>query len=245
MIDVDDFAAQYRETRRPSPQRRRAIAAGVKAAIVEEDRAQRRRHLWGVALAVAAAAVAAVLIDRALDSRDVERAHGTDPSVAPYGATEGGVHGEAERRETKERASAAPKPAEAPPVDEVAPTVPAPTPATEPPRSPTKTATPMSRPTKRAPAPTESKAANDLDSMRLLRQAEKALERDPARSLQLLQRHAREFAESPLTLEREALTVIALCRSGRMDAGRRRQRAFLAAHGGSAYATRVRKACRE
>jgi capsid protein len=102
------------------------------------------------------------------------------------------------------------------------------------------------------PQPTATTTARDatadrsaLESLTLLREAEQRLRTNPRRALELLSLHAKRFADSPLALERAALRVMALCGADRIDDGRRERDAFLRAHGGSAYAERVRRSCAE
>jgi hypothetical protein len=61
--------------------------------------------------------------------------------------------------------------------------------------------------------------------------------------LSLLDAHAREFSKGVLAHEREGLRVLALCKLGRLDEGRRLQQRFLSQHASSPLAARVRAAC--
>lgn len=70
-----------------------------------------------------------------------------------------------------------------------------------------------------------------------------AIEADPARALELLTSHAREFPNSPQADVRSALRIDALCRLGRTDEGRREAAAFDAAHPGSPARRRAHRAC--
>ena len=78
----------------------------------------------------------------------------------------------------------------------------------------------------------------------LLRQAEASLRADePAEALDVLGEHAREFPQSSLAVERAALRVIALCRSGKQAQGRG-EAALLERHAASKpYRERIRRAC--
>jgi hypothetical protein len=78
----------------------------------------------------------------------------------------------------------------------------------------------------------------------LIQRATHALSNDrPARALAKLREHARRFPAGVLTQERLALRVLTLCKLGRLEQGRAERAAFLAQHGGSPLAERVRGAC--
>lgn len=74
----------------------------------------------------------------------------------------------------------------------------------------------------------------------LLEQARAAASVDPARSLALLDRYDRDFPTGQLRLERELIGLDALKRLGRHRVVRKLARRFLARHGRSPYADRVR-----
>lgn len=261
--DLDAWVADYRQVRRPSPARRAAIRAAIAdAAELEELRSRRNRRL-GVGLLVAAGLGAALLLGRLLEHRSIRPDESVEePGIAPYSATVGQEHAPLER----ELASHGPSlgdparqvhsPSTEP--DPIAPTRLNTSPQTEPDATePIQPAQPLPASQREATGSRREPRRNDgasphdpprppldeIESMRILREAERRLEAAPAASLGLLRQHARRFPASSLKLEREALTVIALCRTGRSTAGRRRQQAFLAAHGASAYASRVRRAC--
>lgn len=245
--NLEEWAARYRERRRPSPARRRAIRAAVLAGAASQDRRIRRQRWLGLGVVLAAGVLAVLALARLLDGRMLRAGAGDDRSLVPHSAPAGEEHelreGEAVSRPAASDSSPA-GPAVAAPVDAVedgpaAPASPAPV-ASRPPRGGAERRRVASPAVEPGPVPS---AGDELESMRLLRDAEQRLERDAAASLRLLERHAQRFPRSTLALEREALTVIALCRLGRTDAGRERQRELLRSHDGSVYAARVRSAC--
>ncbi len=242
--DLEAWAACYRAARRPSPARRRAIRAAVLEAAAHEDRRIRQQRWVGLGIIVAAGVLAALAIGQLLGGRSMAAGAERDPMLAPHGATMGEPAEGFEIRSDESSPRAA-----TPPVTDSAPTIEEPAPAASTPATAAATSTSTkprrvepARPSVVAPV-AGSRALDDLESMRLLREAERRLEHDAAASLRLLERHAQQFPGSSLALEREALTVIALCSVGQMKAGRERQRLFLRANGQSAYAARVAGAC--
>lgn len=244
--DLEAWAATYREVRRPSPARRRAIGAAVIAGAAAQDRQIRHQRWLGLAVVIAAGVIGVLALGRLIDGRTVRAGAGDEPALAPYSVSAG----EDDRARELHEGEATPRAQPSDP-DPAMPVVP----AEEPPQAepgkgraakassrdaaePRRPASPAAEPA--APAP---QGLDDLESMRLLRDAERRLESDAAASLRLLERHEQRFPSSSLALEREALIVIALCRVGRVAAGRERQRAFLRANDGSAYAARVASAC--
>lgn len=243
--DLDEWIATYREVRRPSPRRRQAIHAAVIDRAAPRGHGTTRRRLT-IGLALVACVVLGLLLVRMLGALVTRAESGESPSMAPWSATSGDEDGRAhggravrvheDSRSPADSAAPEPTPAStspAPPVHEpvvAAPSGPAREPRTAPPRPRTSSSSP-------------STGTDDLEGMRLLRQAERLLETDPGESLRLLERHSRDHASSPLTLERQALRVLASCRLGRTREGKERQRSFLREHSGSAYAERVRRAC--
>lgn len=104
------------------------------------------------------------------------------------------------------------------------------------------------RPVRRIPparTTTEPASTIELSSeAALLAAAQTALrDRDPARALELLTRHATRFASGEMAIEREALRVIALCELRRHDEGRAAATAVLADPRSRPYAARIRRAC--
>ncbi len=242
--DLDAWIATYREVRRPSPRRRQAIRAAVLDA--PRGHGTTRRRLT-IAVALVACVVLGLLLVRMLGALVTRAESGESPSIAPWSATSGddgarAHEGRAVRSSDDARPSVdstMPKPAPVSPAP--APSVHDPVavpPAAARPALAREPKTDRSRPS--SPTPT---GADDLESMRLLRRAERVLESDPSESLRLLERHARDYDASPLTLERQALRVLALCRLGRTREGKERQQSFLREHSSSAYAERVRRAC--
>ncbi len=66
---------------------------------------------------------------------------------------------------------------------------------------------------------------------------------DPRAALERLRRHAREFADGQLVVEREAYQAIAQCEATTPSAGQPAARRFLSRHPHATLATRVREAC--
>ena len=64
-------------------------------------------------------------------------------------------------------------------------------------------------------------------------------------ALKAIRAHRKTFAKGSLHQEAEALEIIARCKAGQHERGRRDARAFLDAHPGSALASRVAAACPE
>ncbi len=267
--DLESLTAAYRQAHAPTPRRRRAIVEAVVARAAAEDR-RRTRTQWGaVVLAVAAAVVVALLLGRLLAADGMRAAVRETPSGAPYSA-EGadgaavvprsvGAHAVPSIGRGTGDVAVSPAPSVAD--DEVRGTTttdwgasPWASAGLVPP-SPSERRSQARSPTAAAPDPSTASGASDhrpaaptpgdLESLRLLRQAEHQLAHDPAACLRTLAQHERRFPGSELALEREALTVIALCGLGRVEQGRRRQAQFLTAHGDTAYAGRVRRACPE
>lgn len=152
---------------------------------------------------------------------------------APYGAEAGEPEQRAVRREPAREVVVAPTsegvgPAAA--ISEAAPTKAAAVPARE------------------ASASRSRPRAAKLDPLvretELLRQAEASLRTDDAAgALDVLAEHAREFPRSRLAVERGALRVIALCRSGKQAQGRG-EAVVLERHAASRpYRERIRRAC--
>jgi hypothetical protein len=95
------------------------------------------------------------------------------------------------------------------------------------------------------PATLAAPAITELASeVRLLREAEVALSTDPVRALARLEAHVRQFPRTSLALERQALQILARCAAAPGDAAIHERDAFVRDHPGSAYAPRVRAACR-
>ncbi len=244
--DLEAWAATYRELRRPSPARRRAIRAAVAASAAAEDRRIRRQRWLGLGVVLAAGVLGVLALGQLLLGRATRVAVDEQRSLAPHAASGGEVHearaGEAAPRRGADPTSQDPAAgagldvnAEAAPVDGEA--------AASGGAKPWARASERRRTTIEPDPAAPPMASDELESMRLLRDAERGLETDPAASLRLLERHEQRFPGSTLALEREALTVIALCRLGRTDAGRERQRRLSQSPGGSVYAARVRSAC--
>ncbi len=76
----------------------------------------------------------------------------------------------------------------------------------------------------------------------IIDKARETMNTAPARSLALANEHARRFPHGSMAQEREVIRIVALSALGRTEEARSLGSAFLAAHPGSAYARRVRRA---
>lgn len=70
-------------------------------------------------------------------------------------------------------------------------------------------------------------------------------DRDPKRTLALLDEHAELYPRGKFVTERKGLRVLALCASGRIEEGRRARAAFMRESARAPIAARVREACNE
>ncbi|HET9956921.1 MAG TPA: hypothetical protein VFQ61_20635 [Polyangiaceae bacterium] len=86
-------------------------------------------------------------------------------------------------------------------------------------------------------APPEPEVRSELE---LLREARRALERDPARTLELCAEHARSHAIGVLEQERDVLQIDALLRLGRLPEARARFESFERTYPHSAHTPRLR-----
>ncbi len=224
----------HRRVRRPPPQ----LQARISAALADEEdpgsaAPARGRWVESVAISVALAAAALLLLHwvagpssprERLDDGDAAR------QQAAFEAKDADASGHASPRPSA--ASPRPNPPADAPAANADADAPVPTLAAPP--------APSSRPPARAPS-TPARDDGTLE-VRLLRDAEVALAKDPADAWRKLTEHASRFPDSTLAVERQALFTLAACASRASDATARRD-AFLSAHPGSAYAARVRAAC--
>lgn len=230
--------AQYREIIDPSaeqlddvwrdvsdPDAAPRILAPRRARSARPTPHRRLRLAVGGLVALAAAAAVAWWIG----STSQRAAVATDDSKtqAPYGVEAHERGGRAVRGGPERAARVAPTSTEAEAVE-------APEPAREP-SLPAGASRGRSRPTSPDPL---------LREAELLRRAEALLRsNDPVGALEVLAEHARELPESSLAIERSALRVIALCRSGNQVQGRG-EAALLERHAASKpYRERIRRAC--
>ncbi|MEM7155327.1 MAG: hypothetical protein AAF799_20935 [Myxococcota bacterium] len=225
-----DMVAAYRQVRRPPKHLRLQVARNV-------SRAQHqvvRRWLAGMGVGAAAAAAAIFVVHLvAVQSLSSRRDPAASPNEAVY------EHRESDGDSstvTPSRAPAADPAVPPPPAAETTAAPSSPTPA----RSPSSTTQNRSRP----PSPASTTTAPNTREIRLLREAEVALARDPAAAQALLTTHRKEFPATILSQEREALEILADCAVSPNAEARRRRDAFGQRHPGSAYAARVRAACR-
>jgi hypothetical protein len=95
------------------------------------------------------------------------------------------------------------------------------------------------------PAETSSSATSSLaEETRILERARKALaDNDAGHALALLDEARERFPQGVLRQERAALRVVALCQTGRQQAGKRAAAAFLQTYPRSAHRARVERAC--
>ena len=113
-----------------------------------------------------------------------------------------------------------------------------PSPAASAAPAPEPEAAPASEP-EAAPAPAPSTAA-DLDAeLALVRAAQAALARDPARALEITATHLDRFPDGQLAQEREVAAIQALVALGRRDEAQARAAAFRAKWPGSAHIRRI------
>lgn len=92
-----------------------------------------------------------------------------------------------------------------------------------------------------APSPaSENSPATLAAELQLIRAARSV---PAAQALELLDRHAEQFAEGELSSEREGLRIIALCELERFDEAQRAGQRFVAASPGALLLQRVRSAC--
>ena len=220
--DLADPDAQFRVVERrdarPKPRRRSRAAIG-----------------GGLVLAAAAAAAAWWLGSTA---RQVTAVGEADPVQAPHhDERSGGAGGVAQQRAPHASSEAGVAPDRA----SVDPGIPAPG-ASSATTSPARSAAPSggsTRPTPRSagPDPLTREAA-------LIQRADALLRRgEPARALQVLAEHVREFPQGVLAVERQALRVIALCQGGLGAQGRGEAAAVRRHEASKPYRERIRRAC--
>lgn len=220
--DLADPDAQFRVVERrdarPKPRRRSRVAIG-----------------GGLVLAAAAAAAAWWLGSTA---RHVTVAGEADPVQAPHhDERSGGADGVAQRR-APHTASEAGVTRDGTPVD---PVTPAPA-ASSAPTNPARSTAPSGESARRAlrsvgPDPLSREAA-------LIQRADALLRRgEPARALQVLAEHVREFPQGVLAVERQALRVIALCQGGLGAQGRGEAASVRRHEASKPYRERIRRAC--
>jgi hypothetical protein len=97
----------------------------------------------------------------------------------------------------------------------------------------------QSSPARPTSASSPSTLAAELQLIRAARNA------PPLQALELIDRHAEQFAEGELSNEREGLRVIALCELGRVDEARGASERFVARSPGALLIQRVSNGCRD
>lgn len=221
--ELERSLAAYRREVRPSGARRSSLEAAVfsGAPVAGTAAASTLTTLvgFGVGAGLGALALVGLLAVRS--------------PQAPPRLPSGGELNPVESREVP-----TPPPSESEPEEVPSPTTASPEPIEARSLRPVPARSPRRRATK--PASPEHSALEDL---RMLRDAERKLKRDPAGALTLLRTHASRYPKSALSLERSALEVIALCASGRIAEGRAARARFLATAAQSPYVRRVREAC--
>jgi hypothetical protein len=229
--ELQRWIVAHRTVRRPAPALRQQVARAIAA-----DRRQEQLRRWvGGSLVGAVMGVAALLV-----------AHWIAVGLAAHRSSERALDGAQYQSPRDGRTGAMrARGAGATRDPEPAPRAPEASAAGQPPAA-IVTPDPPPTPRSEARAPTKPTIATaDLASeVRLLREAEVALSTDPALALTLLEAHVHQFPRTSLALERRALQILARCGAAPGDAAAHDRDAFLREHPGSAYAPRVRAACR-
>jgi hypothetical protein len=82
------------------------------------------------------------------------------------------------------------------------------------------------------------------EEARLLAEARVKLGRgEPDAALEILGEHERRFPRGALVTERRALRILTLCGNGKRAQGRGEAHLFLAEHGDTALAAKIRNSC--
>lgn len=134
----------------------------------------------------------------------------------------------------------------------VLPMVPASAPVAASPEEPTPvapSALPLELPTPTPPARAATGSdvsVSSLDAeLALISSAQQALQGGaPAKALEVLDQHAREFPRGVLSVERSGLRAVALCAANRLPEGQSAGQAFLSRNPRSPLAARIRGVCR-
>ena len=233
--DDDDlrlYVAAFRRVEEPSAQARAATWSAIDRATTPP----RRPWIWiGAGIAAAAAAVLWIVLGTdaialSLFAEDEVDAHGDQAEYLPL--DEAPQHS-VDHREPR-------RPAPAPAIDRAAP------PRIETPALPVEPA-PEVPTTPPAPSKTRSKPERTrslADETALFAEIQQALvDRKPARALEAVARHEREYPRGAFRLERTVAKAQALCAVGRTKSARRLRADFLAKHGSSHLAPRMRAVC--
>lgn len=258
------LVAAHRRVRRPDPELRAQVAEAV-AADARRERTRRIASSTAVAIGLAAAALLlmylarGMMLEREPDPRRDQAVYGERGDAASGTAREG-VHSASGAAQSGPRTPApAVSTAEVPPdaggdssaseaqmrqAEPVDPTADA---AAARPEAGATAASVLER--AGTPAAASSKrpavADNGTREIQLLRDAEVALTTAPAQALKLLRDHTATYPRSSFAEEREALFILALCKTGAHAQARPRQAEFLRQHPRSPYAARIRAACDE
>lgn len=215
--DLEQWAADYRRARTPSAATKRRIHSAVSQG---ESTARDERTRWALGLALGAVAGLAALFLLSLLSGGWMLAESSSqtPQQAPA------VESSRDTSQRAERDHNAPAKKRATPQAEVA------APA-QPPASQTNTAErrprrPAPRRVHEGPTPPPPTCEDDLESVRILRAAERQMANHPHKSLAQLERHAKRCPQSPFALEREALWIRAACRAGDVEGVAQRRSRF-------------------
>jgi hypothetical protein len=231
--DLRLYVAAFRRVEEPSAEAR----AATWKAIERETEPPRRRAVW-IAAAIAAAAVLWIVLRTdavALSwiGEDEPAAHGDQAEYVPLDAEEEySAKHRGPRPSTRAHAvEEAPMPVE--PVAEIeAPEIEAPAPA------------PAPAPSK--PRPKIDRTRTLADETALFAEIQQALvDGRPAHALQAVARHEREYPRGAFRLERIVAKAQALCAVGRGKSARKLKADFLAKHGSSHLAPRMRAVCPE
>ncbi|MEM7152858.1 MAG: hypothetical protein AAF799_08445 [Myxococcota bacterium] len=241
---VDAFAARQQ----PPPRQQESTWAAI-----EEEIGPPPRRVGMLELAIVVAIAAALVLVFSLRGDDLQRDVDHPRNQASWASEARESAGTAQPKRATDRSPERgparrepPPPAPPTPVPQTpseAPTaVPPSTPSPSPSRPPHRTRRPPSSPKpSAAPEPAEPSLAEELA---LFRRATLMVERDPARALELLERHRQRFPQGTLRTEGQVLRARALCALGRTEEATRLRDGFIAQHPGSALATRMRSVCR-
>lgn len=228
--DLAEWAALYREARAPSESLRVSVETQLHK---QRDTAHPNAGWqWGLGLAAGGLIGAAALLALtcSLSALRGRTAAGDSPDIAPMQQVPAsGQKVEPPRPASQNLAPALLEHPDPPPAEAAA--APSPEPAVR-----AKRRTP---PTASEPGPRQ----DDLESLAALRDAERTLRHNPVRARQLLEQHAKDYPESKLWLEREALWIRAACRSGAADGLETRRASFSRRADVGAYRAAIQRDC--
>lgn len=232
----------YREAQRPADARRKRMRTRLGRATVQRPAWQ----VYGMTAALAAAALLVIWLGaRLVGGERQRRTDTTMPAQAPHDALRQRDSGNASSRKASAPAADSTHRASSTMQADTGPALPPPK-RIEP--------RPTPQPSEPSPSPvartTGSQVRDDAaedepsDEVALIVRAEAALRADqPERALRLLQLHERRHPGASTSEERLALRILALCALGRVEEGRGLRHSFLRQFTGSAYRSRIERAC--